>query len=84
MAAYYLGIQFRDCLDCKVIPGECVFPQHKLVVADFHLRVRVHQNKRANIARTMCWKLIGEAVQTFKEWMLGEGSWEEGEDADDI
>ena len=24
----------RDCLDCKVIPGECVVPQHKLVVAD--------------------------------------------------
>jgi hypothetical protein len=23
------------CLDCKVIPGECVVPQHKLVVADF-------------------------------------------------
>ena len=20
----------RDCLDCKVIPGECVVPQHKL------------------------------------------------------
>jgi hypothetical protein len=27
------------CLDCKVIPGECVVPQHKLVVADFHFRV---------------------------------------------
>jgi hypothetical protein len=28
------------CLDCKVIPGECVVPQHKFVVADFHFRVR--------------------------------------------
>jgi hypothetical protein len=26
-------------LDCKVIPGECVVPQHKLVVADFCFRV---------------------------------------------
>ena len=25
----------RDCLNCKVMPGECVVPQHKLVVADF-------------------------------------------------
>jgi hypothetical protein len=25
------------CLDCKVIPRECVVPQHKLVVADFFL-----------------------------------------------
>jgi hypothetical protein len=30
----------RACLDCKVIPGECVVPQHKFVVADFRFRVR--------------------------------------------
>jgi hypothetical protein len=29
------------CLDCKVIPGECVVPQHKLVVADFRFRVHL-------------------------------------------
>jgi hypothetical protein len=29
------------CLDCKVIPEECVVPQHKLVVADFCFRVRL-------------------------------------------
>ena len=29
-------------------------------------------------------KLIGEEAQMFKERMLGEGSWEEGEDAYDI
>jgi hypothetical protein len=29
------------CLDCKVIPEECVVPQHKLVVADFRFRVRI-------------------------------------------
>jgi hypothetical protein len=27
------------CLDCKVMPGECVVPQHKLMVADFRFRV---------------------------------------------
>jgi hypothetical protein len=25
----------HTCLDCKVITGECVVPQHKLVVEDF-------------------------------------------------
>jgi hypothetical protein len=29
------------CLDCKVIHGVCVVYQHKLVVADFHFRVRL-------------------------------------------
>ena len=33
---------------------------------------------------TKWWKLRGEAVQAFKERMLGEGPWEEGEDADEI
>jgi hypothetical protein len=34
------------CLDCKVIPGECVVPQHKLVVTDFCFRVRFQRSKR--------------------------------------
>ena len=71
-------------LFCSKWPGECVVPQHKLVVVDFRLRVRVHRDKRAKIARTKWWKLRGEAAQAFKERMRGEGPWEEGEDADDM
>ena len=56
----------------------------KLVVADFRLRVRIHWDKRAKIARTKWWKLRGEAAQAFKEKMLGEWPWEEGENADDM
>jgi hypothetical protein len=40
------------CLDCKVIPGECVVPQHKLVVANFHFRLRLQQSKRIQAPRT--------------------------------
>jgi hypothetical protein len=58
--------------------------RHKLVVADFPFRVRVHRDKRAKIARTKWWKLRGEATQTFKERMLDEGPWEEGEHVDDM
>ena len=54
------------------------------MVADFRLRVRVHRDKRANIVRTKLWKLRGKVAQAFKERMLGEGPWEEGEDADDM
>ena len=74
----------RDCLDCKVIPGECVVSQHKLVVADFCLWIRVHQDKCAKMARTKWWKLRGEAAQAFKERMLDEGPWDEGEDGNDM
>jgi hypothetical protein len=40
------------CLDCKVIPGESVVHQHKLVVADFRFPLRVQRDKRAKVART--------------------------------
>jgi hypothetical protein len=33
----------RACLDCKVIPGESVVPQHNLVVADFRFRKKKMQ-----------------------------------------
>jgi hypothetical protein len=39
------------CLDCKVIPGECVVPQHKFVVADFCFRVCFQRSKRVQASR---------------------------------
>jgi hypothetical protein len=39
------------CFDYKVIPGECVVPQHKLVVADFHFRVHLQRSKRVQASR---------------------------------
>ena len=74
----------RACLDCKVIPGESVVPQHKLVVADFRFRIRVQRDKRAKVARTKWWKLKGEVAQAFKERVIKEGPWEEGGDADNV
>jgi hypothetical protein len=40
------------CLDCKVIPEECVVPQHDLVIADFRFRVRLQRSKRVQASRT--------------------------------
>ena len=39
-------------LDCKVIPAKCVVPQHKLVVVDFHFRIRFQQYKHVKVIRT--------------------------------
>ncbi|EMS49145.1 Cysteine-rich receptor-like protein kinase 26 [Triticum urartu] len=74
----------RVCLDCKVIPGESVVPQHKLVVADFRFRIRVQRDKRAKVARTKWWKLKGEVAQAFKERVIKDGPWEERGDADNV
>jgi hypothetical protein len=72
------------CLDCKVIPGECAVPQHKLVVADFCFRIRLQQSKRVQTPRTKWWKLKEEAAKTFKERVLKEGPRHEGGDANSM
>jgi hypothetical protein len=54
------------CLDCKVIPRECVVPQHNLVVADFRFRVRLQRSKHVQALRTKWLKLKEEAAKMFK------------------
>ena len=41
----------RTCVYYKVIPGECVVAQHKLVVADFRFLVQARRNKQVRVAR---------------------------------
>jgi hypothetical protein len=61
------------CLDCKVMLGECVMLQHKLVVADFHFLVRLQWSKRVQAPRTKWWKLKEVVAKMFKERVLKEG-----------
>jgi hypothetical protein len=72
------------CLDCKMIPGECVVPQHKLVVADFCFRVRLQRSKHVQASRMKWWKLKEEAAKMFKERALKEVPWHEGGDANSM
>jgi hypothetical protein len=65
----------RACLYCKVIPGECAVPQHKLVVDGF----RMHVTKAC-----VLWKLKEEAQQSFKERMMTEGPWDQEGGADSM
>ncbi|PWZ32665.1 Protein translocase subunit SECA1, chloroplastic [Zea mays] len=73
----------QACLDCKVLPGESVVPQHNLVVADLRFWIRTHRDKQAKIARTKWWKLKGETSEVFKEIFFVEGAWSK-EDANNM
>ena len=63
----------RTCVDCKVIPGECVVAQYELVVADFRFLVQARGNKQARVAITKWLKLEEEASKVFKEKVIEEG-----------
>jgi hypothetical protein len=71
-------------LDYKVIPEECVVPQHKLVVADFRFQVRFQRSKHAQAPKAKWWKLKEEAAKMFKERVLKEDPWHEGGDANSM
>jgi hypothetical protein len=73
-----------NCMDYKVIPGECVVIQHKLLVADFYFQVCVRRDRGMEITRTRWWKLKGDVSQVFKIIVIAEGSWNEGENADNM
>jgi hypothetical protein len=34
-----------NCMDCKVIAGECVVTQHNFLMADFHFQIRVRRDR---------------------------------------
>jgi hypothetical protein len=72
------------CLDCKVIPEECVVPQHKFVIADFRSRVRLQRSKHVQAPRMKWWKLKVEATKMFKERVLKKGPWHERGDANSM
>jgi hypothetical protein len=63
----------HTCLDCKVILGEYVVPQHKLVVADFCFWVHFQRSKGVQAPRTKWWKLKEDVAKTFKERVFKEG-----------
>jgi hypothetical protein len=62
-----------DCMDCKVIPGEFVVTQHKLLVADFHFQVGVRRDRGVKITRMKWWKLKRDVSQVFKNRFITEG-----------
>jgi hypothetical protein len=72
------------CLDCKMIPGDCAVPQHKLVVAGFRFRFRFQWSKRVQTSRTRWWKFKEEVVKTFKKRVLKKGPCHEGGDANNM
>jgi Reverse transcriptase (RNA-dependent DNA polymerase) len=67
------------CKDCKVIPGECVATQHKLVVLDIRIKKSVRRKIGVRDSRTRWWNLKGENLSRFKDKIIGEGPWQTDE-----
>nr|XP_043633312.1 craniofacial development protein 2-like [Erigeron canadensis] len=57
---------FRACKDCKVLPREAGFSQHKLLVIDLLLSRRATKTEKAVKPRILWKNLMGEAAERFR------------------
>ncbi|KAJ7975412.1 Craniofacial development protein 2 [Quillaja saponaria] len=58
------------CKDCKVLPGECLVSQHKLMVVDVGVKWRKQKHKSNKCIKTRWWNLNGGKMALFKDKML--------------
>ena len=47
----------RGCMDCKVVPGESVVTQHRLLIFDIRIRRRFRNIKRKLDPKIKWWRL---------------------------
>jgi Reverse transcriptase (RNA-dependent DNA polymerase). len=55
------------CKDCKVIPGESLTTQHRVLVLDIAIKKQSRGRKENNNPRTRWWNLKGENLELFKD-----------------
>ena len=72
----------RACVNCKVIPGECIVSQHQLLISE--LRFHVRHDRGAKISKRKWWRLKGDVSRVFKDRVLGEGTWNMEGEANDM
>ena len=65
----YFLVRKVDCLkcnDCKVIPGERLVSQHRILVLDLCFRGQYQVRKDGGRRRTRWWDLKGDKLEIFK------------------
>ena len=64
-----------NCIDCKVVPGESVVTQHKLLVLDIQIRRRFRKNKRKLDPKIKWWRLKEDNQEVFADQVVHEANW---------
>ncbi|GMP25038.1 hypothetical protein CsSME_00002089 [Camellia sinensis var. sinensis] len=75
----YFLVRKVDCLkcnDCKVIPGESLVSQHRILVLDLCFRGQYQARKDGGRRRTRWWDLKGDKLEILQNRMDKEGTWD--------
>ena len=63
----------KICLDCKVIPGEGLTTQHRVMVMDVRVKRRAKRRDRSGAPRIKWWHLKGDKQRIFQHKILEGG-----------
>ena len=63
----------RWCIDCKVVPSECLTLQHRLLVLDVEIRGAITRKRKVGVCKVRWWNLKGENVVKLSEKIKSEG-----------
>ena len=58
------------CKDCKVVPGESLTSQHRIMVADIRIKIKVRAKRKIINPKIKWWNLKGEKLELFKEKLV--------------
>ncbi|MDL1135817.1 hypothetical protein PS057_20960 [Yersinia pestis] len=72
------------CKDCKVIPGESLTSQHRLLIIDVQLLRWTRKKKLYRCSRTKWWNLKGDKQLALRERVLEEDVWATDESANNM
>ena len=62
--------------DCKVIPGESLTTQHRVLVLDMHVKSRKSRTRKVLNPRIRWWQLKGDKQLAFQRQLMEERVWE--------
>ena len=68
------------CKDCKVIPGESLTTQHRLMVLDVRIKKWKRKKRGINYTKIRWWNLKNEKLAKFRDKLKNEGKWNLEED----
>ncbi|KAM7489846.1 hypothetical protein LguiB_027330 [Lonicera macranthoides] len=74
----------KSCMDCKVIPGESLTTQHRVLVMDIRVKGKVKRRGQGKVSRIRWWHLKGEKQRIFQHKVLEGGFWEANGSANDM
>ncbi|XP_054785632.1 uncharacterized protein LOC129292133 [Prosopis cineraria] len=64
------------CKNCKVIPGDAVTTQHRVLVLDVCIMSKIQKRRQVVTPRIRWWQLKGEKQDIFKRNLLDKGIWD--------